>query len=317
MFRVLVLVAITWLAVGCRLFRPCPECPVVVIAAPDAAEEPAPGPVATPRPRPQPTEPRALAWPRLFVGAGELGNDALAVQTRSLAASQREMDAARRQAPVDEDAESLAARVREDLLILEYLRDGALLRDPDFEASARQRLRSELARLVLERAVAAEAVVSDQEVRARYNERPDLYMLPARVSVRLILVATEADADTVRRRLAAGEDFGTVAGELSQHTSRRNGGVLEPFARGTFSSELEDLAFSLRSGEVGTAVSPRGTFIVEKIADSRESVIPFETVADSIRAELEAEKRAAAQAIFLERIREHLDGGGAAPEAQD
>jgi parvulin-like peptidyl-prolyl isomerase len=234
-----------------------------------------------------------------------------------LAAGQRELDAARRHATADEDADAVAARLRQDLLILEYLRDSELLRDPDFEATARQRLRSELARLVLERAIAAEAAVDDQEVRARYQERPDLYMLPARVSVRLILVATEAEAETVRRRLAAGEDFGALAAELSQHTSRRNGGVLEPFARGTLSSELEDLAFSLRSGEVGTAVSPRGIFIVEKIADSRESVIPFESVADAIRAELEAEKRAKAQDIFLERIRQHLDGGGASPEARD
>ena len=85
-------------------------------------------------------------------------------------------------------------------------------------------------------------------------------------------------------RLEAGEDFAELARVFSLHSSSQRGGRMEPFRRGTYSAALEDVAFDLRPGEIGTAETERGIFIVRKIADSSESVTPFEEVSDQIRA---------------------------------
>src|SRR5690606_23249147 len=122
------------------------------------------------------------------------------------------------------------------------------------------------------------------EVRAHYDQSIAEYSQPQRVGVRLILVATQAEADDVMRRLAAGGDFGTIAGEVSLHTSRTQGGKMEPFSRGTLSPTIEDLAFRLRPGEIGSVANSRGVWILQKVADSPASVTPFEQVKEEIRA---------------------------------
>lgn len=76
------------------------------------------------------------------------------------------------------------------------------------------------------------------------------------VRARHILVATEAEAQDVLRRLQAGERFETLAAARSRDvTTRDRGGDLGFFIRENLTTpELADLAFSLQAGEVGGPV---------------------------------------------------------------
>ncbi|MDK2971747.1 MAG: hypothetical protein PWP23_1502 [Candidatus Sumerlaeota bacterium] len=294
------------LLTSCSLFCGCPEpCPVAEVPA-DVPPEESVTP-AVPKPRVPEKSPSRSAWPRLFLESKDAGAAPPAVVAGGLVATEEEVALALRASGAESRAD-VVNNLRQELLILDYLRESGLDDDPEFEARARHLLRSQLVQLVIAEAIEDEALVSEDEVRAVYNERRAQYTQPARVSIRLILVSTEAEAAAVMERLQEGEDFGALASEFSQHSSRRVGGVLEPFSRGTYSTELEDLAFSLRSGEVGSVPTTRGVFIVEKQADSRESITPYETVAPGIRAELEQRKRAEAERRFLEALAADPEG---------
>jgi len=75
------------------------------------------------------------------------------------------------------------------------------------------------------------------------------------VWARHILVASEEEANAVIERLKKGEDFGTIAAELSIDTSSGvNGGDLGWFSRGQMVEPFETAAYALKIGEISQPV---------------------------------------------------------------
>jgi len=64
------------------------------------------------------------------------------------------------------------------------------------------------------------AQVTDEQAQQYYDANPTMFQQPETRTVRHILVADEATANTVEARLAAGEDFSTLAFELSTDPSK-------------------------------------------------------------------------------------------------
>ena len=85
------------------------------------------------------------------------------------------------------------------------------------------------------------------------------------VRARQILVATQAEADTILAELAAGADFATLAVNKSLDASRINGGDLDWFPiTGLTQPEVAQAAFALQPGQISPPVqSALGFHIVQ------------------------------------------------------
>jgi foldase protein PrsA len=125
------------------------------------------------------------------------------------------------------------------------------------EADYREIVRTQLLTEKMQEFVGDQVPTSELQIRARH-----------------ILVETEQEANAVLERLEQGEDFATVAMEVSQDTaSGEEGGDLGWFPLGVMETAFEDAAFSLVVGELSGVVESSYGFhiiLVEERDEDRE-----------------------------------------------
>jgi parvulin-like peptidyl-prolyl isomerase len=106
------------------------------------------------------------------------------------------------------------------------------------------------------------------------------------VCVRHILVATEEEAEVVKTRLEGGEDFATVAGEVSLDTGTE-GGDLGCASAGSYVPEFAQAALAATIGEVtGPVQSAFGFHVLvvsERTVPTREEYLadPWEVLSEA------------------------------------
>jgi len=119
--------------------------------------------------------------------------------------------------------------------------------------------------------------LTEAQVRQLYNSsvlRDKLYAevtadvprLQEQVWARHILVADEAAALAVRKRLVNGEDFNKLAEEVSTDLGTKSkGGDLGWFGKGAMVGEFEAAAFSLKTGEISQPIKSQFGFHVIQV----------------------------------------------------
>ena len=149
-----------------------------------------------------------------------------------------------------------------------------------------QRRKQILATRVINTEVRTGIVVTSDQVRQFYETKRDsipseLLRTPETVRLADILIAPRVDDEQLQsararinlaaRRIADGEDFASVATEVSEWPTARNGGSLGKFRYGDFDSERFDETVSkLEPGEVSDVVETRFGLMIIKL-ESRDS----------------------------------------------
>ncbi|WFS22213.1 peptidylprolyl isomerase [Rhizobium rhododendri] len=128
-------------------------------------------------------------------------------------------------------------------------------------------------------------VVTDAEVKARYDKEVAALPKQEEVHARHILVKTEDEAKEVIKELEAGKDFAEVAKEKSTDPNKSDGGDLGYFQRGRMVKEFDDAAFSMPVGTYSkTPVKTDFGFHVIKVEDKRDAPPPpFDQVKDQVK----------------------------------
>ncbi|HSN71618.1 MAG TPA: peptidylprolyl isomerase, partial [Steroidobacteraceae bacterium] len=156
--------------------------------------------------------------------------------------------------------------------------------------------------------VARDVDVSEDALRAYYDEVKDRFETPERRQARHILIESTGDDDTealakaeaIAEQARAGTDFAELAREHSQDPgSAEQGGDLGWATRGMFVGPFEEALFSMSPGEIAGPVKTQFGYHVIRLEEVDSGHLRS---FDEVRAELEEEyRRDQATNLFYER----------------
>ncbi len=193
----------------------------------------------------------------------------------------------------------------------------------------------EILKVFVGRQIEPNVVVSDEEVAAYYKDNPELFEAEDRAHAFHIIIiiaedaapaaleAARAKAETARQRaLAGGEDFTTVARELSEGPSAPAGGDLGWVTRGALVSPLSETIFGLEPGGISEVIQTRFGFHVATISERRPAgTIGLEEASGQIADLLRAQKATETLGQLLKtlvktaKVENLLSGGEVEPVA--
>ncbi len=139
----------------------------------------------------------------------------------------------------------------------------------------------------VETAFVAKAAVSEEEIRAFYDQNPDKFKRDETVKASHILIGAESTASAddkkkarekagqLRKELAGGADFAALAKGNSTCPSSQQGGDLGFFGKGQMVPAFEKAAFALKPGEISDVVETQFGYHIIKLTERK----PAETTA--------------------------------------
>jgi peptidyl-prolyl cis-trans isomerase C len=155
-------------------------------------------------------------------------------------------------------------------------------------------------------------LVSDEDVAAYYADNMDEYYLPEQVNLRHVVVASEREAERLRRQVLQGKPIEDVAKEHSTDAqSARRGGQVRSYRRGGsvpglgVSPEFEEAAFSTAAGEVSPVFHTTQGYHFLQVESRREGrQQTLEEVEGRIRPSLVVEARTRAREDYYNKLRQ-------------
>ncbi|MCB9994717.1 MAG: peptidylprolyl isomerase [Hyphomicrobiaceae bacterium] len=129
--------------------------------------------------------------------------------------------------------------------------------------------------------------VTDDQVKAAYDDYIAKAPQDEEIRARHILVNTEDEAKAVLDELNNGKDFAELAQEKSIDPGAANGGDLGYFTRGQMVQPFEDAAFALEVGQISEPIQTQFGWHIIKLEDRRPKAPPtLEELAPQIRQQL-------------------------------
>jgi peptidyl-prolyl cis-trans isomerase C len=194
--------------------------------------------------------------------------------------------------------------VKKEMLYLEAKKRG-LDKDEEYQRKLEEFRKFSLINRLLEKEMEAAAKVSDEEMKAYYDQHKDDFTDKTQVRIAQIVVKNEDDAKRVYERLDKGEDFAKVASEMSiDKASARSGGDLGSFKRGEMGPQLEATAFRLKKGEVSRNPVPgKDGLHILKLLDAKGTVVEFDKVKGVLAQRLTSEKQRETFDKFLDNLK--------------
>ncbi len=158
----------------------------------------------------------------------------------------------------------------------------------------------------------AKDAVTEDAMKKLYDDTVKTVTPEEEVRARHILLQTEEEAKKAYDRVKAGEDFATVAKELSKDPGSSDGGDLGYFTKERMVPEFSTAAFAMKPGEISQPVKSQFGWHVIKVEDKRTKAIPpFEQVKPQIAEYLV--RKAQQDAILKLRAEAKIERPQAAP----
>lgn len=161
---------------------------------------------------------------------------------------------------------------------------------------------------LIKQEVEAKLVVTEDETRTYYQDHPEEFQPPEKVRVRQIVVETEWEAEEIRKEIQRGGDFVKIAEAKSLSPDGANGGDLGYFSRGQMPVEFDEVAFSLKKGEMSRVFKSNYGYHIFKLEDKQEArSLPFMEVHEKISRIIKSHKLDTALADWLKGLKKAAD----------
>jgi len=169
---------------------------------------------------------------------------------------------------------------------------------------------------VLGQEVYSRMTVTNEEAREVYDADPEAFDSPAGVRLQEIVIQrvpgdpaldqeARERAEEALERIRGGEDFASVAGEVSEASTRDYGGDLGFFEDGELSTFYENASSQLRRNQVSEVLEASDAYIILKVQDRHEGgILPFELAMQEIQNRIFSERANDAVREYLYQLRE-------------
>jgi peptidyl-prolyl cis-trans isomerase SurA len=183
----------------------------------------------------------------------------------------------------------------------------------DFKNNIRNGL---LTKKVIGSEVGSHITVPKDEIQKYYDEHKQEFMRPEQVALRSIEVNTtgkdaaeiadlKKKAETARKRVQDGEDFGEIAKRYSDGTTAKQGGYLGQYKRGELSKELEDTVFKMKRNDLTEVMETKqGFLIIQVLEHYDEGEQSLSKVENEINEKLYSQRMEPALREYLKTLRE-------------
>src|SRR5205814_3258673 len=170
---------------------------------------------------------------------------------------------------------------------------------------------------LVEGEIGAKIAVKPEAINDFYQKNQYKFQQGPRVRASHILIAVPQNADAAAKEqaktkadgilkdLKAGKDFAAAAKENSQDPgSAPNGGDLGFFEQGQMVPQFDQVAFTLKAGQMSEIVETQFGYHIIKVADHQETrVIPLEEAKAQIEQYLQQQNRQSATEAFVNSLK--------------
>jgi len=170
----------------------------------------------------------------------------------------------------------------------------------------------------IQQTIVSKVSVTEDESKKFYDENGDKFKQEETVKASHILIgvdakASDADkkaakekAEKLRKEIAAGADFATVAKSNSTCPSSQQGGDLGFFGKGQMVPAFEKAAFAMKKGDVSEVVETQFGYHIIKVTDKKSaSTVAFKEAKPRIDDYLKGQKVNEAISAYLEDARKN------------
>lgn len=186
---------------------------------------------------------------------------------------------------------------------------------PDIKSQQELMNNNFLAAAYLQKEIVDKITINDDKARSYYKDHIEVFKTPEMIRARHILIKAEtsatdeekkkakAKAEEVLTKIKKGDDFSKLASEISEDPGTKDkGGDLDFFPKGSMVPAFEEVAFSLKPGEVSGIIETEYGYHLIKMEEKKDAHLePYENIKDKVKDQALQEMRKAAVTEFVEK----------------
>lgn len=216
---------------------------------------------------------------------------------------------------VNEQVNMAIQKIKEDNNIQtdEDLRQALAQQGMDLESFRKRMEEDILKQNIIFSEVGRSIVIDDTDVVNYYKQHPDEFTVPLEYTLSAIYLSTEGKSEEeflakkkeIDEKIAAGEDFASLAGEYSEGPEKESQGDLGSFKEGELAENLRQAVEDLKEGETTSWIEISNGWYLLKMRERKESHLQtFEEARKTIEEKLYQEQQDKKYNEFMTKLRE-------------